>query len=880
MSNRSLLSNPRLLATAALLRRMDRALLLALGAEPAAADALLASALVEPLGGGWYRLREEAASPGSGANQPSTALDLHTRAFQHLLQRLAVADQRSEADEDECFHHLDQLFFLLVPRGEWQTLARHAEAARAAGPRQTRHRQQLALYDGHLAISLQEYERASAILSALYDEPDLSPFLRTRALNALGQVHWYQARYDRALSCYQQVYALAKQAGLLYYQGVALLNMSQIYSDLDDPWRALDLLQQSLPAFQALHDDLRAAHVQYEIGKNALLLGQWDLARHHLDQARQLYHTLGVEARTIELAWAEGLLYHLTGDVRRSEQAFLQALSLPEPIREAYRSVEMDLWLYLGFLYQTEDRLDEALEAYQRAAALAVQVGRELSLAQIHYRRGTVFERLDRPDQALAAYQQAIAAVEELRGATEIEEIKLGLLGTTQQIYEATVLLLLAAGRHAEAFHYVERARSRAFLDMLNARDPELSQRFDAPVATLQEVQEALPDGAVLLEYFTVGVLPRGEHLINRIPPANVRLREHLALPPQTWLFAVTGGGLQAMRLSLDPNTLRPQPGEPGPGRRLLRDRLLVNLYERLIQPAAHLLAGRSLVYLVPHGPLHYVPFMALRSDAGAHLLERDGPALAIAPSATVLVRNCLGATPAVPEHAEPLLAIGYNDAGHEALHYAEAEARHVARLVGGTAWAGPEPKGRRLFEAGSRVRRLHIAGHAIYNPRDPLASELRLGADDALSARDIIGGLQLGAELVTLSACTSGLSHVVPGDELLGLQRAFLYAGAPTVVCTLWEAADLVALLVMDRFYRAVLAGSPPAAALRDAQVSVREMTGRDLERTIESWRAEDPELIAALEAPPVVPPEHYDTRLYADPYFWAPFMLIGRAG
>src|SRR5690606_23446446 len=106
MSNRSLLSNPRLLPTAALLRRMDRALLLALGAEPAAADVLLASALVEPLGGGWYRLREEAASPGSGANQPSAALDLHTRAFQHLLQRLADADQRSEADEDECFHHL------------------------------------------------------------------------------------------------------------------------------------------------------------------------------------------------------------------------------------------------------------------------------------------------------------------------------------------------------------------------------------------------------------------------------------------------------------------------------------------------------------------------------------------------------------------------------------------------------------------------------------------------------------------------------------------------------------------------------------------------------------------------------------------------------
>ena len=79
-------------------------------------------------------------------------------------------------------------------------------------------------------------------------------------------------------------------------------------------------------------------------------------------------------------------------------------------------------------------------------------------------------------------------------------------------------------------------------------------------------------------------------------------------------------------------------------------------------------------------------------------------------------------------------------------------------------------------------MRWLHIAGHARFDPHDPLGSYLLLGDGDKLSARAIIHDLDLAVDLVTLSSCTSGVTHVVPGDELRGLQRALLYAGAPTV--------------------------------------------------------------------------------------------------
>jgi CHAT domain-containing protein len=229
--------------------------------------------------------------------------------------------------------------------------------------------------------------------------------------------------------------------------------------------------------------------------------------------------------------------------------------------------------------------------------------------------------------------------------------------------------------------------------------------------------------------------------------------------------------------------------------------------------------------------------------------------------------------------HPIGLLALGYNDQGDERLRFAEAEARHIARQLNGAALVGPAPKSEPLIAAGQQARWLHIAGHAVFKPEDPLSSELRLGAGDSLSARTIMQRLDLRVDLVTLSACTSGLSHVVPGDELLGLQRALLYAGAPTVVCTLWEAADMVALLIMERFYAGLLAGQSPAAALRAAQVAVREMSGRELAEILRRWRTESADAIGAADELPVVSPDQYDIRPFSEPLYWATFMLIGRA-
>ncbi|HEY0734130.1 MAG TPA: CHAT domain-containing protein, partial [Herpetosiphonaceae bacterium] len=110
------------------------------------------------------------------------------------------------------------------------------------------------------------------------------------------------------------------------------------------------------------------------------------------------------------------------------------------------------------------------------------------------------------------------------------------------------------------------------------------------------------------------------------------------------------------------------------------------------------------------------------------------------------------------------------------------------------------------------------------------------------------------------------------------GLQRAFLYAGAPTVVCTLWEAADLVTRFVMERFYTDLRDGRPVAAALRDAQIFVRQLTGREATAIVERWRDESPQDAEMLDQVALLLAEQSDAQPFAEPVYWAPFMLIGR--
>lgn len=826
-----------------------------------------------------YTLRPEAAaaqSPRLSAD-PDLEIALHQRIVGAFLQRLAARppSEGRAMQEDACFHHLDRLFYLLNGRGEWQTISDLAHGAGRVGPLQPRHQQRLLLYHALAALYLStDLTQAEPLFHDLLAQPDLEGNTHLRALNGLAILCGRLMRYEEAITLGEQLYELALAQGDLYFQAAALINKGTYLNDLGYYEEALKLTEQSLARFRQLGDLPRETYALYEMGNNALYLGRWEEALRYLDEAAALAEQQRLFARLAYIRWGQGLLFHLIGEWEKSEIAYQEALALIQSPSIADPKQHCDILWHLGFLYHTQERWGEALAAYEAARDLAERWGRTHWLSLIHYRRGDLFERQGRPDEARAAYALAIEQIEALRGATRAEKLKLGLLRITPQIYEAMVRLLLARGEEAEAFHYVERARSRALLDSLSERDPAFEQALAQGVVRLEEVQAALPEGTLLLEYFTTGVVPPGEMLIRNLPPTNARLRTFLVHPAAIFLFCISRDGATVHRITLDPNKLQPQGEELNPVRRLLNPRQLTALHSHLLGPVAERLAHQRLLYLIPHGPLHYVPFVALASPNGEPLLSESGPALAFAPSATVLLRRCLEA----PERiGTDFLALGYNDQGEEELQFAEAEAEMLARRMGGSAWTGATPKAARLLAQEGPLGWLHVSGHFFFQRHEPLNSVLRLGPKETLTARDIRNRLAARVGLVTLSACASGLNHIVPGDELLGLPQAFLLAGAPTVICAAVEIPDLIALLVMEPFCRAVQAGQPPAIALRDAQVALRQMTGRDLQAIQARWRAEYPDICATLPFPQVEE-ALLETPLYAETNSWPLFMLVGR--
>lgn len=861
----------------AIVRHFDMPLLRQLsGCDEATAKRFLASDLVLPVPAtphAWQLrpdLRQTILTQLRAS--PDEELTLQRRALRLFLPTATDQGNVRQWDESATFHQLERLYYLLYQKQDWQAIQRLVNRLRQATPHQHAHAQRLDLYQAYVLLHNAQQDEANLIFERLHASDNLESYTKLRTLNGLAMVAMYKTHHDGALTWLTQLHAAALATNDQMYQGVALINQSIVYMDLHYFREALDRATMALTLYQKLSDGPLQLYAHLGCGKALLQLGRWQEAASHLQSASALADQLNLNALARNVYWAQGLLHHLTGKFDTSEAFYKRALSIAQSKKTGDARIESDTLWYLGFLFHTQRRDREALAAYDQALTLAEQLDRPHWQSIIGYRRGDLLQRQGDVAAARADFKQAIQLVEGLRGDSESERAKLGLIDSTQQLFEAMARLCVEQDEMAMAFDYVERARSQAFLDQLRRKEPHLYTSVGQPTLTLDEVQAALPEGTLLLEYFTTGLIPRGESFINQLPDASHFLRDFLLQPPTLLLFAITRHGVQLHPLPLDPNRLQPTDLGQHVVRRLLRPRQLAYLYQELLAPVHAEIAACDMLYIVPHGPLHHVPWMALKAPNGRYLLEEDGPAIALSPSATLLLRPNRSRPAA---NVDALLALGYNGSGDEKLRYAELEAVRLAQMVGGQASVGERPKLVHLAKGAAHAARwLHFSGHARFHPHRPLDSELWFAPSERPTALELMR-LDLSVDLVSLSACTSGLNHVAAGDELMGLPRAFLYAGCPTVVCSMWEAADLVALLLMERFYEALRDGQPPAPALQAAQIALRTMTGHELHAQWVRWQQETP---VYMEQFPPLDIDDFDALLFAAPEHWALFTVVGR--
>jgi CHAT domain-containing protein len=534
--------------------------------------------------------------------------------------------------------------------------------------------------------------------------------------------------------------------------------------------------------------------------------------------------------------------------------------------REATNIEIPNQFMVAKILYETGD-LDAARQQYD--VLLANPGFQNLGSAYILALsdRGTIAEKAGSRRDAVTYLEKAIEIIERQRATINTEASKIGFVGDKQAVYHRLIKLLFDDGQYAKAFDYVERSKSRALVDLLAAKNnfaasadkeetirnalaaedttagPTMaavpaageSQTRSIKIEALKNLKASAPELASLVTVSSSSIA----ELTAVIPPGEA-LVEYYYQGTDLYAFALSKGRLSAVRLDggglLD--SVREYRRQIQTNRSAPPSQTAIGLYTKLFKPIEPYLKTSRLI-VVPHGALHYLPWAALYDGTG-YLVDRY--AIRVMPSASAIQYL----KPASAEKPGGILAFGNPDLGRPGtdLVFAQNEAVEVARTRAHSRVLLRKDASESAFMKNAQhYAYIHFATHGIFNPEHPLKSALLLapgGPYDGMLTADELYSMRLNARLITLSACETGISQIANGDDLVGLTRGFLYAGASAIVASLWEVDDASTAYLMTHFYRA-MEQQDMAQALRTAQLETM--------------------------------------KKFPAPYYWAAFQLTGRA-
>jgi len=715
-------------------------------------------------------------------------------------------------------------------------------------------------------------------------------------LDGLGRVHLARRDYEQALQAFEQGLSIRQAIGDRAGEATTLNNIGSTYRELYQPEQALDYYRQALPLRREIGDRLGEATTLNNIGTAYLSLGEPDLALLSLQEALPILQQVGNrygEAATLNNV-AEA--YRARGDDAQALSAYQQSLEI---LRGVGAQAEVASVLdNLGQLYTAQGEDEQATSLLAEALAIRREIGDRVGQATTLGNLAVLDVRQGDQELATGRVLEAIDLLESVHAGLKIEAVQSAFAGGTRAYYDAAIRLLLEQGRNEEAFYYTERARARSLLDLLGnqrihpkasedlglieeeaqqrgelaALEDRLREEWNKPagersqaaidqitarVETLRgdyselltQLELANPEYAALVSIDALTLEETQALLRDRAP--GTTLLTYFVGKDELSLFLVGPDSFYVQTVPVTREELREQVRELLA--QLKADPLLPEawrssaqaLYGWLIEPLQRALPParpnrpRQLV-IVPHDVLHYLPYGLLND--GEHILLEDYTVL-YAPSASslpfILEKE--------PAQAETLLAMAHPEApGAPQLGSAVAEAERVAALYGTQALVGVEASESRFKAEAGQYDLLHVAAHSDYRLANPLFSAILLqageGEDGRLEVHEVLDLDLPETDLVVLSACETHLAALSEGDELVGLERAFLRAGAPSLVTTLWPVDDAATAALMERFYVHLREGAAKADALRLAQLETR---------------AERP-----------------------NPYYWAGFVLVGDGG
>lgn len=655
------------------------------------------------------------------------------------------------------------------------------------------------------------------------------------ALNNLGCVKSITGRHEEALEDYEQALAVFRKQGDLKGESMLTSNIGQIHALFGRHPLAVEHFEKALKIHKKMGDRRGQALDLMRLGRVYEKMGKDSLAERNLRDGLSLAEQIHRPDTLWRAYYRLGKLQEAKGDDEKALENYQQAVASIEGMAGRLEGRE-DRQGFLGSKAEVYESLIHLLLKFHRQHPKAGYEKRALTCCEKRkgLKRRQRFDSLDKPfrdleRQAHFDRQRLMRArlykTEDLlaREKNKPEGRK------NPEFIEALDLLLDNL-----------RGRYRTFIETLRKEDPSLAVWMTSETVDLGETQKELGPGEVILEYY-------------------------IASDQYTYVFVITADGLfvesvpvDADKLDKDVMQLRRLLQDPGMEQAPFDPRLNTlskRLYKTLLSPVEKYLEGKETVGILRNRKLHYLPFQVLIRETeggrGERFLVEDYSIYYL--NSRTLLR--LAREEGAKASSSPLSLVAFGNPDGT-LPYAEEEVLELSNdFKGARVFLRKKATETdlKLFSSGFGL--LHLATHGELDPYHPENSFLWFCPDKTEDGKLLVSeiyGLDLSrTDLVTLSACETALGKLAYGEEIVALSEAFLFAGTPTVVATLWRVDDRSTSLLMKQYYAHLKSGQDKLSALRLAQLEVMKTRGWDDE----------------VELP-------VD---YSHPYFWASFILVG---
>jgi tetratricopeptide (TPR) repeat protein len=735
---------------------------------------------------------------------------------------------------------------LLRARGRINDAIRELEAVLAIAEQSGDERMRAAAYAdlGRIYSMQGNLDRAGDYLNralAHADPQGGGPSSKGAIQLSLGDLDVQRNAYPAAMARYRKALEIYRQKGKAVGEMKAGMKVGRMYARQGDVAQAMDYYQEARALAEKNGTRGMIAKIAKNMGKLHRDQAQWPQALEKVETAIAHFEAIGIPMELQDCYFMKGQALEALKDIDAAMVWYGKSVALLESLRQGMTMSEED-----------SDRwLEKRGDAYRDLIRLLMQAGRTREAMEVieRSRMKQMRDQFDalRPELQDEEEQAAVQKETELREQLEAARSELALEQEKREAeQDNTRIAKLEASLEEKKRAYFEH------IGDLREDHPDLASLLAIQPDSLVDLQELLPPTVVILQYLILEqelyiFVVSADNLAYRVVDVDRESVEGSI----DYLRSVTMNPRIAGQLGpLEPGTLMPQtPSARAMYTAVVKPFKAVSsrLYELLLAPVAEDIAAFDVVGIIPNGKLHLLPFTVLgreleASDGARRMrffLEEKSVFYLNSQSILKFAREKAGRIAADGR----LVAFGNPD---RSLQFAEEEIRMIRGAFDQTtAYLGEEASESRLKEEIEGFSILHLATHGkmagrIRESYILLAPSGDDGEDGKLFLREIWGLPLSGFQLVTLSACETAKGKEASGDIMVSLETAFLRAGTPAIMATLWEVDDRATGVMMDRFYRQLVAQGK-SRALRSAQLALLQ---------------ED---------------------AYAFPFYWAPYILVG---